>query len=411
MPVSITDADATKQHVNECWRQHPRLNPAAFRESLGFTAGKLWLDLRAYVPRDDILLTAWHHGINAWLLSPRTLTSLHLPEPIRRDTLVLALESKTTDAPSQPVDILFHHSDNPDITSVIQLEQLARQNHITAYGITTHTALPLHEWLATAEAAAQKIHGRRKRPALRALMAPLNLTQTDVLHQPTSLHHDEHISPLEYAARLGWAVVATHATELQRADGQFIPLTEPTAPPPAALAALEAATHAEQQLHHTLGGWPTVNGQPLFSLLAILGQGETPFLSPAHGRAWATQVLPSTLLAWHKVGRPEATPYIVAYVDRLQRLAFHAAELGRAAAGAATARLLQALPGPASFSASPALSALNLVTSLPGIAGALVKPEDLPALLPAMAQPDHPDPAVYFPAWAGGLFCGLTPEL
>jgi hypothetical protein len=394
MPVILTAADATKQHINDCWRQHPRLNPAAFRESLGFTAGKLWLDLRAYVPRGDLLLTAWQHGINAWLFSPRTLASLHLPPKIARDTLVLALESDTVEAPPQPLDLFFWRGNNPDITALTQLEHLARQGHIAHYGIATQATLPLHEWLSIAEAATQKIHGRRKRPGLRALMAPLNFTATAQLHRPTCLHHKEHISPLEYAARLGWAVVATHTTELHRADGQSIPLTEPTVPKAEALAALESAAGTEQKLHHALGGWPTVNGQPLFSLLAILGRGETPFLSPTHGLAWATQALPPTLLAWHRLNRPAAAPYM----ESLQRLAFHAAALGHAAAGAATARLLQAMPDSTSISANPALSAFNLAASLPGIAGALAKPQDLLTLLPAITQPDHPDPAPYFVA-------------
>jgi hypothetical protein len=394
MSVAITAADATKQHINNCWRQHPRLNPAAFRESLGFTAGKLWLDLRTSLPRDDLLLVAWQRGINAWLCSPRTLAALNLPQAITRDTLVLALESDTVETPPQPLDLFFWRNTTPDIEPLTQLEHLTKQGHIAAYGIAAPAALPLHDWLNVAEAAAQKIHGRRKRPGLRALIAPLNFTQTGILHRPTCAHHGEPISPLEYAARLGWAVVATHATDLRRTDGQFIPLTPPAPPTLPALAALEAAVGAEQKLHQTLSGWPTVNGQPMFSLLAILGQGESPFLSPAHGLAWATQALPPTLLAWHKLNRPEATPYI----NSLQRLAFHAAALGGAAAAAATARLLQAMPDSSSITTNPALSAFNLVTSLPGVAGALAKPENLPALFPAMTQPDHPDPAPYFVA-------------
>ncbi|HEX2859946.1 MAG TPA: hypothetical protein VHP58_07115 [Alphaproteobacteria bacterium] len=406
MPVTISPASApaTKLHANACWANMPTLNPAAFREVLGHTIGKVWLDFRTTTPRTDVLLTAWHHGINGWLFSPRTLPALDLPEPIDRNTIVIALESETTNTPTQPVDIFFWRSNVPNLKALTALEHLAHNGTITTYGLSAEAPPALHQWLAMAEDASQAVHGRRKRPGLRALLAPLNVTETAWLHQSTSINHEEPVSPLEFAARLGWGVVATHATSLRRADGLHIPVTNPIAPPPAALQALENAVHAEQALNQALGGWPTTNtpsgGQQLFSLLAHLAAAEAPFASPATGLAWATTLLPDILLTWgqlaarHDKGHPTAP--IAPYIEALQRLAFHAQALGQASAAAATQRLFAAAGAPktADFRGF----SLQLATSLPGVAGALVTPQNLPLHLSAMQQADHPDPAPYFPA-------------
>jgi hypothetical protein len=396
--LSPRDASPTKAHIDACWAARPRLNPQAFRETLGFTAGKLWLDLRAALPGGGTLLTAWRHGLNGWLLSPATLTQLTLPAALARETLVLAFESADAAAPAQPVEIFFTAQPRPDFTA---LEHLARAGLTLYYGLATAAPPPLSLYSEQAEAAAARVWGRRKRPGLRALLAPLNPADTALLHHPTSTHQGEAVSAAEYAARLGWLLLADRTNTLTTPDGliPLLPQPDPAALPPA-LRALAQAAAAEQALHHALQGWPAVDGRPLFSLLAPLGRGRPPFASPAAAAAWAGHLLPDLHTRWQTLATPATAPQVQGYLAALAVLAPHASLLGQMGAATTTDRLCAALPPslqpPAAVLPAPHFS--HLAASLPGLAGVMVPPQNLNDYLKLMEMPDHPDPAPAFPA-------------
>ena len=139
----------------------------------------------------------------------------------------------------------------------------------------------------------------------------------------------------------------------------------------------------------------------LLLVAAALGCTPSQAAAPAAGTSTttaltATTLLPDILLTWSRLAAQHPAAPIAPYIEALQRLAFHAQGLGQAAAAAATQRLFAAAGAPQT--ADLCGFALQLATSLPGVAGALVPPETLPLHLPAMQQADYPDPAPYFPA-------------
>ena len=332
---------ATKQYADGLWAANPRLSPDWWRELQGHTVGKLALDWRTTCHQPDYL----NQGCNLVLVSPATAaqaaqhiqaaaTPAAIVTIIQGDDLTVLAQSAATFALwQQPANLAEHQRHS----GLQQLEDAVRQGHIQAYGVVLGPACthPLHLWLNAAAEAAQTVYGRRKRPALRLLGAQQDLLHLDLFTHPSTLHHAEAVSALELASRLGLSTLLLPLS---------LPQVPPATPPAAALQALTAAAQAEASLNQALGGWPQTQGQPLFSLLAALGQGQPPWPTPWVWQAWQAHVWPTLLQQWQALALAgPADTARSSYITALENLLPHAAALAEAAAQPLQSQMLASL--------------------------------------------------------------------
>lgn len=397
------DPTPGQTYAHACWRANPRIAASWWRESQGHTVGKIGLDWRSAVTNPQLLT----QGANLVLATPATLaaTQAALAQTNVAEAACLWLEtanpatSLNQTLPPQTILIWKVPADTPQPTrhsTLVALEEASRQGQIAGYGLndpdlaTPHTPLPLHIWLEEAAQAAEQAHGRKKRPALRSLLAGLDLLDFNWLTIANTQHHGQPVSPLELAARLGLMVVAT--------PGAW-PQEENTAPPAEALQALTRAAQAEAELAQTLGGWPQREGRPLFSLLGALGQGQAPWPNPAEWVRWQRHQLPFLAGFWQApaTANPALCGPVGAYLQALAGLEPHGAALAN---HAAQTHLMQVFSHISSQLPAPyrreslSTQAASLLGSTPGLTVlALPQPGNLQAV---QVLEDFPDLAFLF---------------
>lgn len=390
-------ASSTKAYADACWRNNPAIPADYWRELLGETTGKLALDWRAAVGAEDLLAK----GVNLVLTTPETQAAAHarLAQALPAGaglTVCFTATPETLPDPA-PAYLVWQAEQTPTPeqanAALAALEGFAKADAIAAYGIAdpgqseTQPAVPLHQWLAWAEAAAQAVHGRRKRPALQLLAVEMDLLNLTPLTHPTAQHKKEQVSALEFAARLGWAVIA-------------LPQALPTgaAPPPEAVEAFTRTAQHEHQLNQQLGGWPMVEGKPLFNVLQHLGQGATPWPTPHHWQAWRRHVWPQIHAHWQQIqsGLPDALcQAVVNYCRQLESLHRHGHALANATAYHPQEKILAELVPhfPVEWRmARPAAQVAGLLAAIPGITAVALAPAHAPAVLAELqTRKDFPD--------------------
>lgn len=392
------DVVPSKAYADACWRADPRISPDSWREMLGVTVGKLALDWREEVTQPQELT----RGANLILTTPAThaaaaqAVAQYMEDPAAAVTVLVTPQPHTL--PEQPaMFVVWAAPEDVDeaaaLAALTQLEQHARSGAILAYGIhhpamaEAGTPWPLHRWLEIATAAAEAAWGRKKRPALRLLLAEFDLLNPALLTtantQSLAGGKTEVVTPLELAARRGFAVIAV---------APAMPSTVP--PQPQALAALAAVAQAEQALLNHLGGqWPSQQGRPLFSVLAALTEGASPWPTPHHWQGWLRHVHPRLAAAWGTLSpSPELGSLINAYLDAFTPLLPLANHLALTTAQPHIHHILTHLRThlPTTWQKTPdAALAAAILTSVPGITALAAHP--LPTLAPTLHLPVHPD--------------------
>ncbi len=360
-----TDAShPSKSYADACWTADPALSPDWWRESLGYTVGKMALDWRTHLHSQSLLTS----GCNLVLVSPATIQAAQaqVAATTHPDAFMLILcTASLEDLPSPlPPFIVWH----PGVTTpesrqqgLVILESLAQRNHIEAYGVSLQgvSALPLHQWLDEAAQAAHTVWSRRKRPALRLIHGNMDLLDLSLLTTLSTQHKGTPVSALELAARLSLAVVVTSNAQ---------PGME--SPPEAALAALTHLAVQEHTLNQKLGGWPVRSGQPLFSVLAALSAGGSPWPTVQVWESWLGHLWPSLRDYWQTAGFAEASTETDAYLQAFTALLPHGPALSAAAAAAVATKVLEELRPrfPAVWQAeTPATLAAALISSIPAV--------------------------------------------
>lgn len=378
---------ASKRYADALWQAHPRTSPDWWREAHGHTVGKLALDWRDSLSAPQAL----QQGCNLVLASAQSWPQVHAtlqahPQP---EACVSLLFQPDAALPAVLPNVLVWSPPSlPDTATrqatLTRLEDAVRQGHLEAYGVLfpASGSLPLHNWLEEAATAAQTVWSRKKRPALRWLALEQDLLNLDHLTAPGTRHRDEAVSTLELAARLGLAAVV-------------LPQVLPAAaePPPAALQALVALAQTEAALNEALGGWPHVDNKPLFSVLAALGKGYTPWPTPYVWQAWHAQVWPQVHRVWQG-WQGSCGQLVQAYRHAWQGLLPHGASLAHAAAQPVLAQVLANLRPrvPKAWQhADDAVLLLTLLTALPAVTAVAVP--CLPSLALLRDAPGLPDVA------------------
>jgi hypothetical protein len=372
--LTIIDANATpspsRAYAEAAWRANPSISPSWWRENLGYTHSKLAYDGRAVrlAPR------ALEQGVNLVLATPATM-----PQGAP-DGVVTLLQSAELHAPAEVLLLpTAGFDDDALLAALVVLERRVANGTLQAYGVadeglaSPRPPRPLHQLLALATQAAEQAWGRKKRPSLRVVLAPLDVLDWQLLLTPNTRHKDEAVSALELAARLGlWVLVA--------------PRVQPTATASAAaLAALTTLAEAEARLHQQLRGqWPHVAGQPLFSALKLLQAGHAPWPTPAMASVWRTEVWPQLRQQWALW--PEASPLLAQWQVTLPWVA----ELAAAAAAPLAAQAIAQWQLPAPWAAlSATLQQLAVLASVPGVGAVLTPPTA--DIGPLLSLPDYPD--------------------
>lgn len=379
----------SKRYADALWQSHPRISPDWWHEALGHTVGKLALDWRTHIGSPQALA----EGCNLVVASPATWTQTcahlqgqSLPEAF---TTVLMVPDATLPH-TTPAFAVWSPAILPDAAARQQvlegLEQAVQQGRLEAYGVHLPAggSLPLHQWLEEAATAAATVWTRKKRPALRWVVVEQDLLNLSHVIHASTRHRDEAVSTLELASRLGLAVLV-------------LPLVVPAAAEPsqAALEALVQVAQTESALNEALGGWPHAGDQPLFSVLASLGQGYTPWPTPYVWHAWRVQVWPHVQATWQTLAAEREDARMAAYLAALEALLPHGENLSTAAAQPVLAQVVGSLtphlPG-VWQAADPATQSLAVLTSLPAVTAVAVPQmppvallRDVPAL-PDVAQ-------------------------
>lgn len=388
-----------KAYADAAWAANPAISPAWWRELLGLTVSKIALDARHHLPPAEHLTA----GVNLILTSPAThaavarlITGTGLP-PGAVTTVCLTATPILLPQP-HPTLLIWQVQGNPPacvLAAHLQtLERHVQNGHILAYGLAEPTLstpsprIPLHQWQSHAQAAAAAVYGRRKRPGLRLLLTGLDFLNLNALTLPTAEHTGERVSVMEFAARLGWGILATApvlAPSQAEPEPDLTPVTE-----------LTAVAEQEDALNHALGGWPQVGGQPLFSVLAALAAGQSPWPTPHHAALWSRLLLPTLIRQWRALPHIAAhRRAVAAYCRALAALRRSAAALGRLAATPLNAAVLQGFAPnlPPHFAANPASFTTNvgLLASIPGLSALIVPHLTQPELSTLLTLPDHPD--------------------
>lgn len=379
----------TQAYAHRCWQENPHIAPSWWREMHGHTVSKIAHDARLAPPSSPL-----PQGLNLFLTSPAThpATQTLLAQT---ETPAAYLTSLCTPTPAAtPAQFIIWEvpatlTDAEALATLTALEKSAATGPLEAYGLSDpdlaapDTPRPLHRWLELATEAASAVHGRRKRPALRLLHLNFDLLNLSALTSANTHHKNQPVSPLELASRLGLAVIAT-------------PLALPeeeTPPSPEALATLTAFAQAEAALHQTLGGWPAVEGAPLFSVLARLSAQQPPWPTPHHWLHWQRHLWPlmESFLATH----PSSAAEILRH--SAQNLFPHGLSLAQFAARKPLSTLLSQLNRHLSPEAAalPAQTRQSfLLSSIPGLAALAVSPVRNLQLLQKMG--DFPDVGILF---------------
>lgn len=374
-PDGADPRSPSKLYADTCWATNPRLSPDWWREALGHTVGKLALDWRTHITQPEHLLTGCNLVLASDTTWPAVAAALNRTPAADAYVTILITPDPHRLPPPHPRLLVWNAPDTtPEhrLTTLIHLENKVKNGDIEAYGIVPGNH-PLHLWLEEAAESAQTVYQRRKRPALRLLVAPFDLLDLTLLTHENTTHKSEPVSTLELAARLGLAVIALAPSLPQEAEI------------PESIQVLTSAAEAENTLNHTLGGWPQIHGQPLFSLLAHLAHGQTPWPTPHHWHNWLTHVWPTLQTHWHSL---PPSPAITTYLAALTNLLPHGSVLALASAQPHLYKVLEDLhprfPAPYQ-SQSPLTQALALLSSIPG----------LTAVAPGV--PFNPNPLQQFP--------------
>lgn len=400
MPITIhtQESSPTQIYAHQCWQTNPQISPDYWHEAQGHTLSRIALNWQTAVTQPELLT----QSVNLILCTSATLaatqhaiaTSGHPPASFVIACLIPLPNLPTFTLPSLTsplIPILYLTESNPKNTptylnlALETLEEMVKKGHIDAYGIADsniinpNPPIPLHQWLEMAAISAQKIWSRPKRPSLRWMVAPLDLLNLNLLTSKNTQHKQELVTPLELAARLHLAVIGVPQT-----------MPEAPSPSPTALHALTKFAQAEQKLNHDLGGWPTIQNQPLFSVLAHLAQGQTPWPTPTHWQHWQTETLPF-LINYLNINHPTLSPSLTAAA---QALLPHGPSLVNAAAQPLLATVINqlSLNFPISWAGQGAATqAAMLLTSLPALTALALTP--LINLNPLQKLPKHPNPS------------------
>lgn len=303
-----TGQSPTQRYAEARWRERPAISPSSWRVSQGWTLGKVVHDARVDVRGVEAAL---REGCNGILVSGATAGEvLKLAEgwPGGREELVVIAEGLVEGA-----DVALLHVWDQAILE--RCEAWVKDGKLALYGVVADAATDLDAVVRMAAEAAAVVWGRRKRPMLRAVSMQLDAGDLACALAPATHHKEEHVSVLEYAARMDFLVVAEGAV----ADADEA----------AVIRAVEDSVSAEQELYARLGGWPERGGVTYFSIWRMLLAGVAPFPTVGAARRWRQEVLPELGVFWR--GQGEA-----GYADRLD-------EVGRVAEGVALLGIRAAL--------------------------------------------------------------------
>jgi hypothetical protein len=358
------------------------LHPSWWRENLGFTHSKFIYDARAG------FAAPLPQGINV------VLTNGHAAPLAEGVVHVAVLEDYTTPVPADvrlwqpPVQA----TDEECIAALVVLETHVMHGAYVAYGLADFTLgsptqrRSLQAWLGFAERAAEHVWGRKKRPALRALLVSFDVMATAPLFYPSSENKGQSVPLLEHAAQLGLWVMAepcwpTHETAQTKA-----------------LQTLARVAEAEIAVHQALQGqWPHISGKPLFAVLPFLQRGAAPWQHPTEARVWRHTVWPMLVQAF--IGVAPQLPVAI-YTAWQEAWACLVPQLEDLAACAATTRIeacivQQAQALPADLKQHPlTLQHGAVCAAVPGIGGVVVPPLLACALLHSL--PDIADIGPFF---------------
>ncbi len=360
---------ASRDFAEAAWRSNPKLAPNWWRENLGETHSKFACDTRIGAPES--------------LSAALNLAVVSAEQPMPPGVLQLVVTTNPA-MPATNIVLPTEGLDEPALAQAFQqLEARVAHGSLKRYGIwADDLASPaphfsLQRLLELAASAAEVAWGRKKRPALQIIMAPLDVLNWGLLLTANTQHKGQAVSSLEQASRLGLMVLAVP---------QAWPAAEATQQPPAAaLQALAHVAQAEVALHQQLRGqWPHLAEQPVFSVMKILNEGLPPF---PHA---------SALLGWHQHSWPllqqalQGLPQAENLLQAWQQLIPHLPALAAAAAAPLALQALEMMQLPAPWQGLPAhLQQLAVLASVPGISAVLVPPTtDLAAL---HNLPDFPD--------------------
>jgi hypothetical protein len=382
--LKIIEAEATatpsRQWAEAAWRANPRIAPNWWRENLGFTHSKVVLDAR------EAPSTALPEGVNVVLTAGA-------PGAWAAGVICVAVTPNPTAAQAQVVLWQVPDQVTPQEATeqLLRLEQRVSSGEIEAYGVaddTLGTAAQrwgLNTWLSLAATAAEAVWGRKKRPALKALLVPFDGVASAPLLLPSTELKGQSVPLLEQAAHLNIWVLA-HPMGLK-----------PVMAPAEVLQALTDLAQAEVQLHVGLKGqWPHIMGQPVFSVLQPLQHGQAPWPHPCMVKPWQNLAWPALTQAFHTYG---TTPAGAAWVAAWQRVYPLMTTLAHAASRTTVEALMHqrlghALPVTAGLDVTH--SHIHLLGSVPGIGGVVVPIGcDVQALL---SVPDIADVGGFFSA-------------
>jgi hypothetical protein len=379
----------TQAFADLAWRANPKLSPSAYRNVLGLTVSKVAVDCSK--PAADIAADI-QAGLNMLVLqpadAPRVAKALKLWGGDRAG-LVLGLAMDVWDEP------VFHKTIKDfdgletvwlpklNLAAAMVLEQAIKEGQLLTYGVRGTAHLPTA--LSLAEDAAKQVWGRVKRSGLRALMVPIGIGNMDAVLEPCITHKTEQVSAVEYAARMGWLVVANHVRYVFFSQQTLDAAAKPIKPARQAMALMHRLAEAEQAAQKK---WPHRGGSPVFAITPFLLEGELPWPHLPAANLWRTQIWPQlqkdlavhpdVLQAWQKL-----LPYIdtIAAVQAAKDTADLQISLCVNIKGWSDASALSILAG--------------MVGSVPGVASVWETALSTPEALAVMTRPDVVDVGRY----------------
>jgi hypothetical protein len=375
-----TETDATQAYAQSCWRNDPLISPTCWREGVLGTVGKVWVAGKTARAVPELLLS----GVNGVVSGPTEALEV-LPDGVVQVLRLQVAEVLAIDArpPAQAWVLQMHDTLAEDalLAAMVVCEQAVKDGLLQAWGVasaalgTPAPVWPLTRLLALGSTAAETVWGRRKRSALRVVLAPLGLADLGLLTTANCAHSEGMVSALELAARLGLLVIIEPA-----------PLPDFTP----AVQGMTDLVNAELALHRALQGWPTKDGVPVWHGMGPLQAGLAPWPTLQSWQIWQTTVHPELLALWDGVVVPEDVQgFKDAYVAVLREIP----------AWGAMAALLGALRDfPARLdanwrTAAPHVQQVGVLSSVPGVSGVLVPDLTLPDLTTVQRLGDWPDPA------------------